>query len=95
MGLLTPSPLAVALGLAFAVLTVRFFALRLLLAQGFGQHTCVMLGVLRIGFDQHPITSKLRIAVQLVVLVDDLLRRTAHFAFGARAIENAVYDIGA
>ena len=40
-----------------------------------------------------PTGGELRIAGERIVFLDDLLRRAAHLAFGARGIEDAVDDI--
>jgi hypothetical protein len=58
-----------------------------------GQHPGVMLGVLLEILGGDTVARELRIAGELVVLVDDLLRRAAHLALGAGAVEDAVDDI--
>lgn len=44
---------------------------------------------------RNPVIAKLGIAGQLVIFVDDLLRRAAHFARGAGTVKHPVDDIGA
>lgn len=85
--------IAVALGLTFAVLALLLFAARVLFLLGGPQKTQVMLGMLLKILCRNPITGKLRITRQLIVFVDDLLWRAAHFAFRAGTIEHAVRDI--
>ena len=103
---LTLGPLAVPLGLAFAVLAVLFFlTLALLafllfatlvhLALCFGQHAQIVFGVLLKVFGRYAVIAQLGIAGKLVIFLDNLLRRAAHFAFGARAVEHAVHDVAA
>ncbi|MFT6450863.1 MAG: hypothetical protein ACJA06_000343 [Halocynthiibacter sp.] len=69
------------------------FALRVLFALSFAQHPGVMLCVLLEILERHPIIRELRIARKLVIFLDDLLRRTAHFALRARTFEHAVNNI--
>ena len=68
-------------------LTFGHFALR------FGQHAGVMLGMLKKALLGHAIAGQLRISRQCQILVDDLLRRTAHLSFRAGAIKDPVDDI--
>ena len=84
-----------ALGLALAVLALLLLAARFDLALCLVQHPQVMLGVLLEVLRRNPVIAQLGIACQLVVLVNDLLRGSAHFAFGARAVEHTVDDIAA
>ena len=88
-GLLTiPTTLRrILLILLAAFLLCRQFAVR------FGQHAGVMLGMLREILGSNPVIRQLRIARQLLIFLDDLLRCAAHFAFGARAVEHTVGDV--
>jgi hypothetical protein len=43
----------------------------------------------------HAIIGQLRIAVQLIVFLNDLLRGAAHFAIRTRAIKHPVNDVSA
>ena len=52
-----------------------------------------MLGMLLKVLSRNPVIRQLRIARQLIVLVDNLLRRAAHFTLGPRRIEHTVYDV--
>ena len=65
----------------------------LLLALCLGQHAQIMLGMLLKVFSGNPVVRQLRVAGQLIILVYNLLRRAAHFAFGTRRIEHTVYDV--
>ena len=85
--------LAIAFGLAFAVLALLLFAAGLLLALRFAQQAQVMFGVLLKVLSRHAIIGQLRIARQLIVFVDDLLRGAAHLALGARAVKDPVHHI--
>lgn len=91
---------------ALLLLTLLLFALllRLLrdparlglgihLARGFGQHAGVMLRVLQEILGRDPVVRQLGIAGKYLIFLNYLLRRAAHFAIRARAVENAVYDI--
>ena len=76
--------------LAIPVLTVAagiHFTHRLVQKAG------VMLGMLLEVLERHAVVRKLRVAGKLIILLDDLLRRTAHLAFGAGALEDAVDDV--
>ena len=63
------------------------FALR------FAQHPGVMFRMLQEILGRNPVVRQLCIAGKEQIFLNDLLRRTAHFAFGARAVEDAVDDI--
>ena len=81
-----------ALGCVLLILLALFlfggqFAVR------FGQHPGVMFGVLRKIFGRNPVIRQLTVTGQLLIFFDDLLRRAAHFALGARAVEHTVGDI--
>jgi hypothetical protein len=52
---------------------------------------CVLGKVFRI----HTVARKNSIAVKLVVLFNNLLRRTAYFAIRARAVKNPIDDVTA
>jgi len=86
---------AVAFGLTVAILLLLLFAGLFDLAHRFGEHPGIMFGVLRKVFSSDAVARQLGIAVQLIILFDDLLRRAAHLAIGARAVENPVDDIAA
>ncbi len=77
------SALAVALGLTFPILAFLLLAAGILFLLGAAQHPQVMLRVLLEIFGSDAIIAQLRIPRQLVILVDDLLGRAAHLAFGA------------
>ena len=86
----------VILGVLIILTALKLLAAFLLgchLARGFGQHAGVMLGVLAEVFSGHTVVGPLGVTRQHLIFLDDLLRRTAHFAFGARAVEDAVDDI--
>ena len=55
----------------------------LLLALRFGQHPRVVFSMLLKVLGSDAVVRKLGIARQLIVFFDNLLRRSAHFAFGA------------
>ena len=81
---------------ALTVFILLLLLLRLplgLFTLRFGQHAKVMLGMLLEVLSRDAVTSKLSIPRKLIVLVDDLLRRTAYLAFGTGAIEHTVDDI--
>ena len=58
-------------------LPLRLFAL------GFREHTQVVFGVLLKVFRRDPVVRQLRVAGQLIILINDLLRRSAHLALRA------------
>ncbi len=79
-------------GALFMLLTARFllglhFALRL------RQKPRVMLGMLLKVLSCDTVVRQLRIPRKNLVFLDNLLRRSAHLAFGARAVKNTVDDI--
>ena len=86
-------PLAVPLCLTFAVLAFLLIATLVNLALCVGQHAQVMFGVLLEVLCRHAVVAQLGITRQLVVFLDNLLRRAADLAFGARTVENAVNDV--
>ena len=83
---------AVTFGLTLAILLFLLFAQAINFALCLGQHPQIMFGVLRVVFRVHTVVRQLRIAVQLVVFFNDLLRRAAHLAFGAGAVEHPIDD---
>merc|ERR1711969_432113 len=83
----------VALRLTLAVLALLLLAPLVDLALRLGEHTHVMLGVLLEVLGRHAVVSEPGVTRQLVIFVDDLLRRTAHLALGATAVEHTVDDI--
>ncbi len=85
--------LTLLIGLAFAVLPFLLFSFGVHLSLRFAKQAHVVLGMLLKIFGRHPVSGKLRVARQLVVLVNDLLRRAAYFAFGARTVEYSVYNV--
>ncbi len=85
--------LLITLGLAVAILAFLLLAALIDLALRLGQKPQVMLGMLLEILHRHAVIAKLRIARQLVVLVNDLLRRAADLALGTRAVENPVDDV--
>ena len=85
--------LLIPLGLAVAILAFLLFAALIDLALRLGQKPQVMFGMLLEILHRHAVIAKLGIARQLVVLVNDLLRRAADLALGTRAVENPVDDI--
>ena len=52
-----------------------------------------MFGVLLEVLCRHAVVAQLGVTRQLVVFLDNLLRRAADLAFGARTVENAVNDV--
>jgi hypothetical protein len=76
--------------LAVAVFALLLLAARIHFALCSVQHSGVMLGMLMKVFSRHAVITQLRIACQLVVFIDYLLRRAAHFSLGTRAVENPV-----
>jgi len=65
----------------------------LLLAHRLGQHPQIMFRVLLKVFRGDTVIRQLGITRKLVVFLDDLLWRTAHFTFGSGGLENAVDDV--
>jgi hypothetical protein len=74
-------------------LAVLLLLARILFTLGFGKHPKVVLGMLLKVFRRDPVIRQLRIARQLVVFVDDLLRRAADFSLGTGRLEHAVDDV--
>ena len=101
----TPILTAILSGIAFTtVLTVIALTVLLaVLAAGFlfgchftlrlGQHAGVMFGMLQEILGRHTVVRELRITGEKGVFLDDLLRRAAHLALGAGAVEDTIYDI--
>ena len=79
---------------AISRLTIRRQAL-IHLALRFAQQTQIMLGVLLKVLGRNTVIAQLCIAGQLVVFLDNLLRRAAHLTLGAGAVKNTVDDIAA
>ncbi len=65
----------------------REFALRL------GEHPRVVLGMLHEVLGRHAVVGQLGITREDLVFLDDLLRRAAHLALGAGAVEHPVDDV--
>ena len=87
------SPLAVTVSLPFAVLTFLIFPAGINFALCFVQKTQVMFRMLLEVLSCDPVIAELRIACQLVVFINDLLRSPAHLALWAGAVEDAIYNI--
>ncbi len=89
--------LTVPLVMAIATLPATLLLARLLLSRLFahrlGQKPGVMLGMLQEVFRGHAVIRQLGITCQKLIFFNDLLRRAAHLAFGARAVEDTVDDI--
>ena len=89
--------LTVPLVMAIATLPATLLLARLLLSRLFahrlGQKPGVMLGMLQEVFRGHAVIRQLGITRQKLIFFNDLLRRAAHLAFGARAVEDTVDDI--
>jgi hypothetical protein len=92
---LTLRTLAVTLGLTLPVLALLLFAALVDFALRLAQQSGVVFGVLLEVFSCHTVITQLGIARQLVVFLDNLLRRAAYFAFRSGTVENTVYDISA
>ena len=90
---MTCGALGVALRLTFAVFAFLLFAARLLFALRLREHAHVVFGVLLKVFRVHAVIRKLSIPRELIVLINDLLRCAAHFAFWAGTVEHTVHDI--
>jgi len=65
-----------------------------LFAHRFAQQTRVMLGMLLEIFGGHAVARQLCVARQHLIFFDDLLRRSPHFTFRSRAVENTVDHTG-
>ena len=63
------------------------------LAHRLAQQAGVMLGMLQEVFCSDAVIRQLRVTGEKLILLDDLLRRATHLAFGARAVEDAVDDV--
>lgn len=86
-------PLAVTISLTLAVLAFLIFTTRINFALRLIQKTQIMLSVLLKILSRDPVVAQLRIASQLVVFINDLLRRPAHLALRAGAVEDAINNI--
>jgi hypothetical protein len=76
-----------------AALLLAALLLALHLALRLAQHSRVMLGVLEKVLLRHTVVGQLRVPRKSEVFVDDLLRRAAHFAFGAGTVKDTVDDV--
>ncbi|OIQ72466.1 hypothetical protein GALL_459060 [mine drainage metagenome] len=86
--------IAIAVIVAALVLIVTVLTVLLTqLSHRLTQHAGVMFGVLQEVFMRHAVIGQLRIARQLEVFLDDLLRGAAHLAFGTRRFKDAVDDV--
>ena len=87
--------LAVAIAAAIAILLELLTRLLFggLLTHGFGQKAGIMFCVLQEILGRHAVVRQLRIAGKHLIFFNNLLRRAAHLAFGARAVEDTVDDI--
>jgi hypothetical protein len=88
----------VALTIAVAIAIAGLLLLTLFLFGGhltlrFGKQAGIMLGVLQEILGSNTVIRQLRVAGEHLVFFDDLLRRSTHLAFGARAVEDTVDDI--
>jgi hypothetical protein len=83
----------IAFRLTVAVFTFLLFATLVNFALGFGQKAQVMFRMLLEIFHRDAVIAQLGITCQLIVFINDLLRRAAYLALGARAVENPVDDI--
>jgi len=95
-GLFAAVVIPLAIAVAIAILLMELLAGLLfssLFAHRFGQKPGVMLGMLQEILCRHPVIRQLGVAGQKLILLDDLLRRTAHLALGAGAVEHPVDDI--
>ena len=86
---------AVPFGLTLAVLAFLLFATLVHFLLRRAQQAQVMLRMLLEIFGCNAVIAQLRITGELVVLVNNLLRRTTHLAFGARAVKYPVDHITA
>jgi len=76
--------------LALLMFTLLLLAPRIHLALRLAQKSGVMLGMLLKILSRHTVIAQLRITRQLVVFLNDLLRRTTHFSFGTGTVEDPV-----
>src|SRR3990167_5667585 len=88
----------VALTITVAIAIAGLLLLTLFLFGGhltlrFGKQAGIMLGVLQEILGGNAVIRQLRVAGEHLVFFDDLLRRSTHLAFGARAVEDTVDDI--
>jgi hypothetical protein len=91
--LLALGAFAIPLGLTLAGLAGLLFAARFHFALCLTQQAQIVFCVLLKVLSGHTVIGQLGVARQLIVFVDNLLGRTAHLAFGTRAVKNPVYDI--
>lgn len=87
--------LPITVGLAFAVLALLLFASCFHFTLCFAQKSQIVFSVLLKVLGGDPVAGQLRIARQLVVLVNDLLGRAAHFALRTGTVKDTVYDVAA
>ena len=78
---------------AFTVLRLAPFLGFALFLLRFVQKPHVVLGMLLEILCRNPVAGQLRIARQLIVLVDHLLRCATHFALRPVGIKHTVYDV--
>jgi hypothetical protein len=70
-----------------------FFTARFLLALSFAQHTQIVFGVLHKVFGSDTVIAQMGVTRQLVIFINDLLRRATHFALGTRTVKHSVHNI--
>ena len=85
--------LAAALLVVVLLVALTLFLLGRHLAHRLAQHTGVMLGVLEEVLSGDPVVGQLGIPGEKLILLDDLLRRATHLAFGTGAVEDTIYDV--
>ena len=78
---------------ALLLLALLLFALRIHFFLRHAQQAQVMFRVLLKVFSRHTVIGQLCVSRQLIVFVDDLLRRAAHLALRAGTVKHAVDDI--
>ena len=88
-------PLTIPLGLTLTVLALLIVAALVDFALRFAEHPKVMFGVLLKVLGGNTVVAQMGITRQLIVFLDDLLRRATHFALGAGTVEHAVDDVAA
>ena len=86
---------AIALSLSLTVVALLLFAPHLLFTLRFTQQAQIMFRVLLKVLCRNPVVAELRVASQLIVFLNHLLRGAAHLALGAAAVKDAVDDITA
>ena len=85
--------MASALLVVLAALLALLPGIHLLLRRG--EHPGIVLGVLLEVLDGDAVAGELRVAGELIVLLDHLGRGSAHLALGAGTVEDAVDDVAA